>query len=218
MIGSIARPQDRDGRLRQALLRLMLAAAVLLPLGVACGAAVVEPILPAWRLVIGQLAGEFRIESLSLDREGADQVVRVRVALRPVLVMAGKVIYPDPRGTANASTLMTHALQGPLLALLAALAWPARRRSEIGWRLLFLALLVSLLVLFDLPAVLAAELWETLLEHLAPNTFSPLVIWKAFLQGGGRHALGIAIGAASVALAARTARRRPLADGSREPC
>jgi hypothetical protein len=195
--------------LRRVLLRLVLAAAVLLPLSAFHGAALVESCLPAYRVVFGQLAGEFRIQSLNLDREGADQVVRARVALRPVLVVAGKVIYPDSRGTANSSTLIAHALHGPILALLTVLAWPARRWREIGWRLLALAPLLSLLVLTDVPAVLAAELWEILIEHLAPNTFSPLVIWKNFLQGGGRNALGVAIGAASVALAARIARPRP---------
>lgn len=199
-------PNAPDRMLRQVLLRLTLAATVLLPLGAIFGASVVEACLPAYRLAFGQLGGEFRLQSLALDREGADRVVRVRVSLRPVLLVGGKLSYPDPRGTANSSTLMAHALQGPILALLTALAWPVRRWRDIGWRLLALAPLVSLLVVTDLPAVLAAELWEIVIERLAPQTFSPLVLWKNFLQGGGRYALGVAVGAASVALAARIAR------------
>ena len=194
---------------RQALLRLALAGAMLLPLGALYGAAYVSFCLPAYRVVLGQLAGEFRVYSLALDREGADHVVRVRVSMRPVFVFDGNVITPDPRGTANSSTLIAHALYGPVLAMLTALAWPARRRAEFFWRLLFLAPLVSLLVLSDLPAVLAAELWEIVIERLAPNSFSPLVIWKNFLQSGGRYALGVAAGVVSVALAARLAKRRP---------
>ncbi len=210
-----SRPPAPGWNLKHVLLRLALASAVLLPLGVGFGAAFVDACLPAYRLVFGQVADEFRIQSLGLDREGADRVLRVRVALRPVLVIGGKVIHPDSRGSANASTLAAHALQGPMLAMLTALAWPARRRSEIGWRLLLLAPLVSLLVLCDLPCVLAAELWELVIGRLAPHALSPLVIWKNFLQGGGRLALGLVAGAASVALAARIAQRRPAAEHGR---
>lgn len=199
MTGAALRSPMLDWKLRQVLLRLTLAAVVLLPLGVFFGAAFVESWLPAYRHVFVLVADEFRIQSLELDHEGADRVVRVRVVLRSPLVFGGKVVYPDPRATANASTLTAHALQGPILAMLVILAWPARRWTEIGWRLLLLAPLVSLLVLFDLPCVLAAELWELVIERLAPGTSSPLVIWKDFLQGGGRYALGVAAGAASVA-------------------
>lgn len=209
MSGAAPAPPAPAWNPRQAMARLALGAALLLPLGVAFGEKLVAACLPLYRVVIGQVAAEFRIQSLALDREGADRVLRLRVSLRPVLLLGGKLTHPDPRGSANASTLVAHAVQGPLLAMLAALAWPARRRTEIAWRLLPLAPLVALLVLCDLPCVLAAELWEILITHLAPHTFSPLVAWKDFLQGGGRLALGLAAGAASVALAARVARHAP---------
>lgn len=209
MNGAASAPPALDWNLKQTMARLALGAALLLPLGVAFGERWVVAWLPVYRIVIGQVAAEFRIQSLVLDREGADRVLRLRVSLRPVLLLGGKLTYPDPRGSANASTLVAHAVQGPLLAMLTALAWPARRRTEIAWRLLPLAPLVALLVLCDLPCVLAAELWEILIAHLAPDTFSPLVAWRNFLQGGGRLALGLAAGAASVALAARIARRAP---------
>lgn len=197
---------------RQVILRLALAAAALLSTGGVFGAAFVESCLPAYRFVFERVAGEFRIQSLTLDREGADHVVRVRVTLKPILVLDGKVSTPDPRGTANASTLMAHALLGPMLALLTAFAWPVRRSAEIAWRLLLAAPLAGLLVVIDVPCVLAAELWEIVIDGLAPNTFSPLVLWKKFLQGGGRQALGVAMGLAGVALSARgftDQKRRP---------
>jgi hypothetical protein len=193
--------------LKHSLLRLLLGASVLLPLGVVFGAAFVESCLPAYRLVFRQVADEFRLQSLTLDREGADRVVRARVTLRPVLVIDGKVHYPDPRGTANASTLIAHGLQAPILAALIALAWPARRRMEALWRLLLLAPLVALLVLSDLPCVLAAELWEIVIGHLSPHTLSPLVIWKNFLQGGGRLALGLVAGAMAIVFTQRLVSR-----------
>lgn len=207
MTDTVSRPPAPDWNPKHVLLRLALAAAVLLPLGVGFGAAFVDACLPAYRLVFGQVADEFRIQSLGLDREGADRVLRVRVTLRPVLVIGGKVIHPDPRGSANASTLMAYALQGPMLAMLVALAWPARRWVEALWRLLLLAPLVALLVLSDLPCVLAAELWEIVTGHLSPDALSPLVIWKNFLQGGGRLALGLVAGTMAIAFSQRLVSR-----------
>lgn len=188
------------------MLRLSLAAALLIPLGVLGGESLVSGWLPAYRAVFGQVAGEFRILSLELDREGADRVVRARVGLRPILLVGGKLLYPDARSIAQASTQAANALLGPLLAFFVALAWPARRRREFAVRMALLPMFLAPLVLLDAPCVLAAELWQIVLEHAAPGAFSPLVAWKDFLQGGGRYALGLAAGAAGVVLAARFGR------------
>lgn len=127
MTGARLRAPRAAWGLRQVLRRLALASALLVPLAMFFDATLVEFCLPAYRVVFETVADEFRIVGLDLDREGADRVVRVRVALEPVLVLGGKITYPDPRGTANASTLVAHAVQGPVLAMLVALAWPSRR-------------------------------------------------------------------------------------------
>ncbi len=195
------------------LLRLTLAAGVSIPLTVFFGEALVESWLPAYRLVFGWVGEEFRLLSLVMDHEGADRVLRATVTWKHIAVIGGQVIYPDPLGVANASTLIAHALQGPLVAVLAAVAWPTQCRREFAWRLLLLAPLLLVVVLSDLPCVLAAEIWEVVIDTLAPGTVSPLVAWKNFLQGGGRYALGLAV----AALAVQWARRRYPTQGASAP-
>ena len=127
-------------------------------------------------------------------------------------MIGGKPIFPDPRAIANASTLMAHALQGPLVAVLAVIAWPRlwvndshqkRGRwfyglAEYLARLMVLIPLVIGLILFDVPFVLAGELWGLVLDSLDPNAVSLTVLLKAFLQGGGRIALALTAGLLSV--------------------
>jgi hypothetical protein len=50
----------------------------------------------------------------------------------------------------------------------------------------------------DVPIVLYAELWETLRDTFAAEQFSLAIVWKDFLQGGGRLSLGVATGALAV--------------------
>jgi hypothetical protein len=196
----------------QVLLRLLLGAAVLLPLAVVYGEALVNTWLAAYRVVFSWVADDFKLLNLYIDHEGADRVLRARVMWQHIVFIGGKVIYPDPRGTANASTLLAHALQGPLVAMLAAIAWPTRAQTGPGkptgpwleWAARAIALLppLAVLVLIDMPVVLAGELWELALDALDPGATSALVIWKQFMQGGGRYALGLAAGVLAV-LAAR---------------
>lgn len=187
----------------QVLLRLILASLLLISAALLYGEAFVSASLPAYRLVFSRLLPDFEVQSLALDKEGADRVVRVRVKPRLVMWVGSKPLFPDARGTANSSTLTAHALHGPLLACLVVLAWPATGWRIIGLRLLLLGPLVVLLVMADVPSVLAAELWEIVIQRLSPNSFSPLIVWKEFLQGGGRYALGLVVGGACVGLANR---------------
>lgn len=209
MKAGAARPASPDWRAGPLVIRLLLAATVLVSLGILQGAVVVEHCLPAYQAAFEHLADEFRVVRFALDREGADRVVRAEVALRPVVVIRGKPMTPDPRGRANASTLALNGLLAPMLALLTVLAWPARRTIEYPVRVLATLPALAILLLLDTPAVLAAELWETVLDRVAPGAFSPLVLWKDFLQSGGRQALGVAIGLLAVAVVVprRSARR-----------
>jgi hypothetical protein len=109
---------------------------------------------------------------------------------------------PEGPGLANASTMAAQGLQSSFVALWILLAWPAPDVLVTRSRRLALAM-VPLLVLFalDAPVVLAASLWRIVLDALSPGAFSPLLLARDLLQGGGRLALGAAIGAAAVALA-----------------
>lgn len=193
--------------------RLLLAGAVALPAALVYGEALVASCLPAYRAVFAWVAGDFDLVALAIDREGADLVLRARVMWRHAVVIGHHVIPPDPRGIAEASTLLAHALQAPILAMLTALAWPARARCgcggavrpslEWGARAVALLPLLVALVVFDMPVVLAGELQQLVFEALDPGATSALVVGKQFLQAGGRHALGLAAGALAVIAACR---------------
>jgi hypothetical protein len=193
-------------------LRMLIAGALLLPLAVVYGEALVGTWLEAYRVVFSWVADDFKLLSLYIDQEGADRVLRARVMWEHLVVIGGKVLYPDPRGTANASTQLAHALQGPMVALLTVIAWPHPTdhaegkpvRLWIEWAIRACALipLLAVLVLIDMPVVLAGELWDLVLSELDPGSTKALVIWKTFMQGGGRYALGL-VGGCLAVLAAR---------------
>jgi hypothetical protein len=64
-----------------------------------------------------------------------------------------------------------------------------------------------LLAVVDAPLVLAASIWQLLVDAAAPGTHSPLLLASQFLQGGGRAALGLSIGAASLVLTWHSGKR-----------
>jgi hypothetical protein len=208
---------------RWALLRLIFTAAVLLPLSVHFGQQVIDIFLPAFTLMFGWAADDFQLLRLAVDHEGADLVLRATVMWKHIMFLGPHVIYPDPRGTANASTLLAHALQGPLTAILAAIAWPTSQPvlhgSMVRWRervlrTLFMLPLLGLLIMIDLPLVLAGELWHFTLDALAPDTFCALVSWKFFMQGGGRYALAMALAGLAVFLGRGASERLQLREAS----
>jgi hypothetical protein len=104
------------------LMRLLIASAVLIPIAVNFGESIVRSMLPMFAVVFEWVADDFKLLRLAIDSEGADRVLRATVMWKHITFLGGHVIYPDPRGTANASTLLAHALQGPLVAILRGLA------------------------------------------------------------------------------------------------
>ncbi len=188
-------------------LRAVAVGAVLLALLLTGGAAVVTAALPAMQDLFTVLVPELRPLAFGLDHERADRVVRVVVARERYIVIGSNVMEPHPQARANASTLVLQPLYGPLLALWLALAWPTRRPTWQG-AAATLALRLSIAMPFalalawvDTPVVLAASLWRLLVEHLAPGSFSPLLLANDVLNGGGRYAFGLGAGALSVGLA-----------------
>jgi hypothetical protein len=62
-------------------------------------------------------------------------------------------------------------------------------------RLLACTPAVVLLFFLDAPVVLAAGIWDFLVDAYAPDSWQPLLIARDLLQGSGRVAIGLAIGA-----------------------
>lgn len=180
--------------------RLVLTTAVLLPVVVLFGEACARLFLPLYAEVFRWIAPEFRLIGMAIVTEGADRVVRAEVTLDQIVIVGNRVFSPDPRGRAHATTLALNAMLGPATAIMTAVVWPARRALEVAWRALVLLPFAVLTMLADAPCVLAAELWAILLEISQASDWSALVGWKSFLQGGGRYAIGIALGVAAVLL------------------
>jgi hypothetical protein len=159
-----------------------------------------QALLPMFQIEIESLDDSFRVDRLYLDRDGADKVIRLEVNLAHRIVVDGHVVDPDPRGKANASTLVWHVTVPAILMIAAAFASPARSRAMHAWRLLALVPALILLWALDVPLILLASLWGLIFRILAPNQFSILRLWAQFLQGGGELVIAVALGLAVGAL------------------
>ena len=170
-------------------------ALLLLILLVTVGEPLVQLSIPALRSVFEWVAPDFKVLRFELDREKADRVLRASVTLGRYTFVGGHLVAPDPRGLAQASTVALHGLQGPVLALWTCLAWPAVGVGTRVLRLLACTPAAVLLFLLDAPVVLAAGIWDFLVDAYAPDSWQPLLIARDLLQGSGRVAIGLAIGA-----------------------
>ena len=193
----------------------LLSGALLLALLLSAGHAVVQATLPAVRWGVAQLAPELGVKALEIDQERADQVLRLTVTLEHHVVLGERVLAPDPRGLANASTPRLQGLLGPLLALWVLLSLlPVPAALGLCWRRRVLALLLvlplaALLAVADPALVLAGSVWQLLVDAAAPDSFSPLAGASRLMLGGGRFALGLAAAALALAVASALPRPRP---------
>ena len=195
----MARPQQRTA-IRKALIRFVLALGVLLALSHVYGKFLTAALLPVFRWEITQLDDTYAVLDLTLGQQGADSVVRLEVGLARLLLIGDRVLYPDPLARADVSTLAGHIAQPALLCIALILAWPTRRATiEYPTRILIAGIGIAAVVLIDVPFVLWAEVWDIHVTALEPDRFSLLLLWRDFLQGGGRFVLGLVVGGLAVA-------------------
>lgn len=164
--------------------------------------------MPAVTAAIEWVEPGLAVRHAALQRTHAGSRVRVQVVLAHTLVVGGRAVVPHPQGVAFASVPAGWVWQLPLLLLITATAWPARRRTEWPLRLLLATVLAGLLMAVDLPVVVAAEFWGLLMAAHDPRGWQPHVAWADFLHGGGRVALSVLAGAAATSLAAKLAALR----------
>lgn len=184
-------------------LRFVAACIGLLLLVYLAGYELVETLLPTYRWALAQIDDHFRILYLGLASQGADSVIRLDVSLQRPLIVGPHLVMPDPRGHAHVTTLSGHALQPLVIFAAVLLAWPASGWYESVLRGCCGFLFGGLMVVVDVPFVLVGELWALLADHYATGNSSPLLLWKDFLQNGGRPALAFVLGAAAVLSARR---------------
>jgi hypothetical protein len=192
--------------LRGFLLRFLLIA-LLVGLGaVAGGRLLAQALLPLLKAEIAYLDDTFRVDALYIDRDGADEVLRLEVGLARPLAVGGRTFQPDPRGRATASTLVGNLTLPAGLLLAVALAWPLRNR-RLALRIMVLGPALVLLAMLGVPFILWAALWGVILQVADPHRFSLLLTWSDILLGGGSFALAMLLGAAVGSIGARPAAR-----------
>jgi len=174
--------------------RLVLITGVLGLLALRFGEPLAQILLPIFRMEIAWLGDPFFIDRLYVDRDGPDKVIRIEIGLAHRLVVNGHDVDPDPRGRANASTLIWHVTLPAILVIAVAQSFPARTRASYAWRTLALVPAVLLLWIIDVPLILLASLWGLVFHLLDPHRFSLLSTWARFLQGGGELAVAITLG------------------------
>lgn len=197
---------------RRAAIRFVLWLGVLLALSPIYGKFLTQALLPVFRWEIAHLDETYRVLDLRLAQQGADTVVRLDAGLARIILVGGQVLYPDPLARATVSTLAGAVTQPAMLCLALILAWPARRAIEYPVRAGIACAGIALVILADVPFVLWGELWDIHVSAFEPDRFSPLLMWRGFLQGGGRFVLGLAVGVLAVGVGqALTARSRETA-------
>jgi hypothetical protein len=164
------------------------------------GTRLVATMLPTFRSMIEFLDGRFVQVGADLARTGADTVVRVRAKLAIAVSVGGRTAFPDPRSRIEVSTPTGAVLQAAIIAIAILAAWPVRQCREPFVRAAIGLPWICLIVFLDIPLVLLGELNESLIEATAPGTFSVAVLWKDFLQAGGRFAMAIAAAVATIGM------------------
>lgn len=133
----------------------------------------------------------YQIENFGLDNEGADRVIRLNITLAQPIFIGNRFFFPDDNGNANASTSIGHAWLASIIMLAMLVAWPVLHLKTYLFRIMLAVPCIAILGMIDIPFTLLAALWDLIIHHLSPDTFSPLILWNHFLEGGGRLALGL---------------------------
>lgn len=190
--------------------RLLIASFAVVASLVQWGDVLAERAVPVLRWTYSQLDRDHEIRGLGVSSaavlRGTDKVFRLQVAPKGIVLVGTRVVHTNTDGWAHVSVLTAYLWQPFSVALVAALAWPAGRRSEWAWRLVLLAILCSALALLDVPFVLWALIWRNYIEVFAPGEFSALLVWAEFLQRGGRFLLGGVAAAVAITWASRLTR------------
>lgn len=187
--------------------RFAVAYGVLLTLSVLFAEAMVSAVLPLFRWELAWLLVDFRVVDLSIIAPSGERLVALNMeVVRPVnlggLWPAGSVL--------SSSTLLGHVLQPAVLALSILCAWPVRDVRAHALLLLCGIIAAAILLLCDVPVVLAGAIVDVMLASAPypPAQPPPLVVLMNFLNGGGRLLLAFVAVVIALLLAIATQRAR----------
>lgn len=157
-------------------------------------------LMPPLGAAIEWIDPHHHVAALSIERAGADTVLRMEAGIRRMVVMGGHVTLADPRARAVITTPALAFLIAPSCALIVALALPSGSWREALARMALIVALCLPLLAIDAPLVLDAHLWGLHRDAHAPDATLPILLWCGFLKSGGRFVIGIATGLLGSAL------------------
>jgi hypothetical protein len=138
----------------------------------------------------------FVVLDLGAVNDDGHGVIRMHADLaRPTYVNGYRLMPMGARGWYEVSITSGGALQGPVVAFILLLAWPARSVGHMTKRLLVAAPIVAVFTVLDITATLLANLWIPLVREWNPAGFWPSLTWARLLDGGGRFALAFVLAA-----------------------
>jgi hypothetical protein len=188
-------------------LRLLVVTAVVLWLAHALERVMVDPLIPALRSGVSALDDTFAVTDIRVSGEGANEVVHFRANLTRPVDHGLSVIYPfgwpgAPEGSFQVTYTLGGIVQYGALTLIAILAWPASGIRELAARMLLCAPILVLLVLFEIPSTVVAELWNIVDGELDSHSLNGWMIWSRFLMGGGGLMIALLIALLCIVIAA----------------
>lgn len=172
------------------------------------GEAMMQRLLGPIELTIDLLDRHHSVIALGVTQVGADTVIRMEAGIRELIVTGTHVTHADPRARAVITTPLAAFWLAPTLFVALLAAWPAQRTTEWPLRALCALPALALLLALDAPFVLDALLWGLHRDAHDPGGSSPILVWSAFLKGGGRFLLAGLFAGLIVGLAGRVAFRR----------
>lgn len=187
--------------------RLIVASIVVLWLALQYQRALVDPLLPAFRVVLTAVQTDFSILGVEVSRAGTREAVRLRANLAHPIYVAGTKVNPID-GWFEVTLTVGGVLSYSLLTLIVVLAWPFVFWREFLLRMLIALPLMVALILVNVAVTFPAELWFPIHGNLVPDETWPLLVWSRILMGGGGLVAGIMMGALAIMLAARITSRR----------
>lgn len=160
------------------------------------GPNLLERAIPLFQRELLLLDDSYRIDSLTLSQPNVGAKLILNVGLARTKLIGQRVLVPDHlgRGTAKVSILCGPLFFPWLFAWSFVLSVPKLALSRRMLALGMATLLSAANVFLDVPVIFLAELEDMLWSAQSLEENSLLIIYKEFLDGGGRIAIGLFIG------------------------
>ena len=171
------------------------------------GRDIVSALMPLLSWSLSVVADDFKVLSLQFMTDRHNESLVALVRLDHTLLIGDAVVVPDGVSVMSVGSAIGNVLQPMLVTLVLVLAWPAGL-AEMTIRVACAVVLQAAILPINTPLSMAAWMWIGHMKRYAPDTWSALVPWNIFLNGGGRIVMGLVAAALSIALAHQLARPR----------